>query len=524
MMTDSEFFTYVDKNHDIYVKRLADFVAIQGVSAEPEKRALVRQSVLWMKAQMDELGAQSRLEELGNQTLPDGRVIQLPPVCLAQFGDDPAKKTLVVYGHLDVQPAYKADGWATDPFVLTEKDGALWGRGASDDKGPVLAWVAVLEAFKALGREVPVNLRFVLEGMEESGSVGLPDLVQKLGSPGGYLDPATVDYVCISDNYYTGKTKPCITHGLRGNVYFHLEVVCSSKDMHSGVIGGSVHEAMTDLVHLMSSLVDSSGKILIDGITDDVAPLTDKEKEAVSKVEFDIEEYKKDTGIATLGEKARFLYDSNDEILMHRWRHPTLSLHGIEGAFSSGGSKTVIPAKVVGKFSIRIVPNMTVERVEQLVRKHVEARFAALQSPCAMVLTLAKAGMWWYRDPDDPNFRAASAATVRVHGQEPALTREGGSIPITEVFEAMCKASCVLIPIGASDDGAHSQNEKIDKRNYFNGIKTLGCYIDELAKLPIAPPSAADGDMAERKAKRIRRQCKKNLMVFGCECLDCQVP
>jgi len=354
--------------------------------------------------------------------------------------------------------------------------------------------------------------------------VGLPQLVQRLGAPGQFLDPAAVDFVCISDNYYTGKTKPCLTHGLRGNVYFHLEVLCSSKDMHSGVIGGSVHEAMTDCVHLMASLVDPSGKILVEGIHDDIAPVTEHERASVANVEFDIEEYKKDTGIDVLGKKARFLYDSKEEILMHRWRYPTLSLHGIEGAFSGTGSKTVIPAKVTGKFSIRIVPNMSPEAVHAAVRKHVEAQFAKLGSACQMKLTMAKAGNWWYRDPDDPNFKAAAAATVRAHGQEPALTREGGSIPITEVFEAVCDASCVLIPIGASDDGAHSQNEKLDRKNYFNGIKTLGCYVDELAKLVPPVPAPFGGDpVGDKRRNAKRRRCKIDLMAFGCDCLDCQV-
>lgn len=385
-----------------------------------------------------------------------------------------------------------------------------------------------VEAFKALGRDLPVNLRFVFEGMEESGSVGLPDLCRRLGKPGGYLDPAAVDFVVISDNYFTGKTKPCVTHGLRGNVYFHLEVTCSSKDLHSGVIGGSVHEAMTDLVHLMSGLVDSKGNILVDGIMDDVAPVTDAEIASYDQVEFDLEAYKKDTGIDALGSDARFLHDSKNKILMHRWRYPTLSLHGIEGAFHGVGSKTVIPAKVVGKFSTRIVPNMTPPRVEELVKKHVQAHWARLGSPNKMEITMMKAGFPWYRDPSDDNFRAATAATKRVWGMEPAMTREGGSIPITEVLEDVCQCSAVLLPIGASDDGAHSQNEKLDKANYFKGIKTLGCYMEELAKLPRKPDAAVTAEAAAANARRLaankwRRRCKVNLMSYGCECLDCQI-
>lgn len=523
-LRDEEFFAFVDGRHEAYVKRLAEFVAIPGVSAEPARRPALREAVLWAKAEMEKLGGEIGLEELGSQTLTDGTAVPLPPVLVGTFGADPAKRTVLVYGHLDVQPAAKEDGWDTEPFVLTEKNGALYGRGATDDKGPVLAWFAVIEAYQALKKELPVNLRFLLEGMEESGSVGLPELCHRLGVAGGHLDPAVVDYVCITDTYWIGKTQPCLQHGLRGNVYFYLEVVCSSRDMHSGTIGGSVHEAMTDLTHLMAGLVAPSGKILVEGIMDEVAPMTDAERERISQVEFDLEEYKKDCGISVLGDKARFLHATKEDILAHRWRYPTLSLHGIEGAFSSPGAKTVIPAKVVGKFSIRTVPHMKPENVEAAVRRHVEAHFAKLGSACQMTLKVPKSGMWWFREPNDPNFAAASAATVRVHGLKPSMTRTGGSIPITEVLEAVCEASCVHIPLGASDDGAHSQNEKFDRKSYFSGIKLLGCYLDEIAKLPpdIPVPPEVAAENHERQSKR-RRRCKIDLTRYGCDCLECQV-
>ena len=525
-MDDAAFFAAVDAEQDAYIARLAKFVAIKGVSAEPKHRPDVVRAVNYVKDWCGELGGATTLVDLGDQTLPDGKtVLPLPPVLLAQFGDDPKKKTLVAYGHLDVQPAYKSDGWTQDdPFALTEVDGALFGRGASDDKGPVTAWMAAIDTHRRLGRELPVNLRFIFEGMEESGSVGLPQLVKKLGAPGEFLDPKAVDFLCISDNYWTGKTKPCLTHGLRGCVYFHLEIECSRKDMHSGVIGGSVHEAMTDLVKVMATLVDSTGKILIDGIHDDVAPVTDAERKSYEQVEFDIESYKVDAGVD--GVTDTLLHPTKESILMHRWRYPTLSLHGIEGAFDGAGSKTVIPRKVKGKFSLRIVPNMHPEKVAEVVRAHVEREFAKLNSPNKMNLALDKAGFPWYRDPNVPNFRAAALATKRVHGVEPCLTREGGSIPITQVFEEVCDAACVLLPIGASDDGAHSQNEKIDRHNYVQGIKTLSCYIDELARLPAEPDAvavaAAAAAAASRKASnRWRRRCTVDQTTFGCDCLEC---
>lgn len=409
--------------------------------------------------------------------------------------------------------------------MLTERNGALHGRGASDDKGPVTGWLWVVEAHQKLGKPLPVNLRVIFEGMEEAGSKGLPQLCRRLSTPGGFLDPKAIDYISISDNYWTGKVKPCITHGLRGNVYFHLEVACSTKDMHSGVIGGGVHEAMTDLSHLFARLVDSSGKILIPGIYDDVAPITEKELEAYKQVDFDLETFKVDAGVDKV--HGELLHKTKEEVLMHRWRHPTLSLHGIEGAFDGVGSKTVIPAKVIGKFSMRIVPNQQPDRVEEQTRRYLEAEFAKLKSPNKMRVIVDKASTAWFREPDDPNFSAAAAATRRVHKVDPAFTREGGSIPITEVLEEVCQAVCVHIPIGASDDGAHSQNEKIDIDNYLNGMKLMHCYMDELARLPREPDAATRAAQAADEARRMaankwRRRCKVQLMRFGCDCLDCQ--
>jgi nonspecific dipeptidase len=193
---DARLFAHVEKNQDTYVKRLAELVAIDSVSAEPARRPRVGDAVRWVQGWCDTLGATTRLEDLGNQTLSDGTSLALPPVLIASWGDpaaEPDKPVLVIYGHLDVQPAAKSDGWDTEPFVLTEVDGKLFGRGSTDDKGPVLAWLWAIEAYQALGRPLPCHLRCVFEGMEESGSIGLPQLVRELATAGKHLDPALVD-------------------------------------------------------------------------------------------------------------------------------------------------------------------------------------------------------------------------------------------------------------------------------------------------------------------------------------------
>ncbi|KAI6075283.1 Cytosolic non-specific dipeptidase [Aix galericulata] len=466
-------FKYIDDHQDLYVKRLAEWVAIQSVSAWPEKRGEIKRMMEVAAKDIERLGGTTQLMDIGKQKLPDGSEIPLPPIVLGTLGSDPHKKTVCVYGHLDVQPAALEDGWDSEPFTLVERDGKLYGRGSTDDKGPVLAWLNALEAYQQTNQDFPVNIKFCLEGMEESGSEGLDELI--FAQRDTFFKD--VDYVCISDNYWLGKKKPCITYGLRGICYYFIEVECSDKDLHSGVYGGSVHEAMTDLIALMGSLIDKKGKILIPGINEAVASVTDEELALYEKIDFDLGEYAKDVGATKL------LHDTKRDILMHRWRYPSLSLHGIEGAFSASGAKTVIPRKVIGKFSIRLVPNMTPEEVTKHVEDYLNKKFAELQSPNKFKVYLGHGGKPWVSDFDHPHYMAGRRAMKTVFGVDPDLTREGGSIPVTLTFQEATGKNVMLLPVGAADDGAHSQNEKLNRYNYIQGVKMLGAYLYEVSQL-----------------------------------------
>lgn len=340
---------------------------------------------------------------------------------------------------MDVQPALKEDGWDTEPFVLTLRDEKLYGRGSTDDKGPVLGWFNAIEGYQKLGMELPVNLKFVFEGMEESGSEGLDDLLYS--KKDWFKD---VDYVCISDNYWLGTDQPCLTYGLRGICYFGLEIECASKDLHSGVFGGTVHEAMTDLVHLMGQLVDCNGRILVPGIYDDVAPLLENEHEIYEKITFDTNAYQKSLGAPKL------LHDTKAKLLQHRWRYPSLSLHGIEGAFYEPGQKTVIPRKVIGKFSIRAVPNQEPAKIEKMVVDYVKQKFAEFGSPNKMNCYMAHGGRPWTENPNHPHYQAAAKATKHVYKVDPDMTREGGSIPVTLTFQEVTGKNVLLLPLGMS--------------------------------------------------------------------------
>ena len=364
------FVPYVDENEELYISRLAEAVAIQSVSSDLETHLPdINKMMDWTKSHIERLGGSVTM--LPN---PKGtETHELPPILLGELNTfDPKKKTLCVYGHLDVQPAKMEDGWLSDPFVLTERDGKLFGRGSTDDKGPALSWLWVVEAHQKLGMDLPVNLKLMYEGMEESGSDGMFEAIRDLAKPDKFLND--VDFFCISDNYWLGKTKPCLTYGLRGMSYFQVSVRCAEQDLHSGVLGGTVHEAMTDLIKLMSTLVDSqTGTILVDGIMDDVAPVTDEEEKLYESIDFDLENFKDENKVKSVSNA--LLKKDKKSLLMARWRYPTLSLHGIEGAFSDTGAKTVIPAKVIGKFSLRLVPDQDPNRIEQVVKKHLMKEF-----------------------------------------------------------------------------------------------------------------------------------------------------
>ncbi|XP_050718402.1 cytosolic non-specific dipeptidase-like isoform X2 [Eriocheir sinensis] len=489
---------YVDDNKERFIEVLREAVAIQSVSVWPKKRPELLHQMEWAKTKLEALGATCTLNKIGDQVHPRGGIVPLPPVLTSQLGNDPKKKTLLVYGHLDVEPALLDDGWDTEPFVLTEKDGKLYGRGASDDKGPVIGWLHAIEAYQKNGLDIPVNIKFVLEGMAKSDSEGLYDFVRDEGlkaRPWVGADEEdlkflkkikelkdrffyNIDFICISNNNWVGKEKPCITYGLRGMCYFNITIECGKKDVDSGVFGGNVHEAMIDLMYLMNSLVDVNGKILIPGIMDDVAELTPEEEKLYADIDFDVEEYRKDIGHNELihhGDKVK--------TLMARWRYPSLSIHGIKGAFSEPGAKTVIPWRVVGKFSIRIVPNQDPLTVAEQTRNYLKHKWRKRDNRNFMKVSVMNAIIDpWQADTTHHDFEAGRRATQIVYGVEPDLTREGGSIFIIRTLQRATGKNIMLLPMGASDDNAYSPNEKIDIRNYIEGTKLMAAYIHEIAK------------------------------------------
>ncbi|MCJ1247630.1 hypothetical protein MMC30_004845 [Trapelia coarctata] len=472
----NSYFKQVDSLSESFIERLRKAVAIPSVSADEDRRQDVVKMSEFLVSELTTLGAEVYSRPLGPQ--PGKEHLQLPPVIIARYGSSPSKRTILVYGHYDVQPALKDDGWATDPFTLTVDDkGRMYGRGSTDDKGPVLGWLNAIHAHKEAGIEFPVNLLMCFEGMEEYGSEGLDEFIEKEAKKGGFFESA--DAVCISDNYWLGTEKPCLTYGLRGCNYYSVTISGPGQDLHSGVFGGTAQEPMTDLVRVLGSLVDTNGKIQIPGINEMVAPLTDDEKALYGDISFSMANLHESLGSETS------IHPDKERTLMARWRYPSLSVHGVEGAFSAPGAKTVIPAKVIGKFSIRTVPDMEIEKVNEAVYKYCDSVFKSLNSKNTMDVSLQHAGKWWVASPKHWNFSAASKAAEKVFGVKPDLTREGGSIPVTITFEQATGKNVLLLPMGSSTDAAHSINEKLDRRNYIEGTKLLGAYLHYVAEEPM---------------------------------------
>lgn len=469
-----DIFGYIDSKKLTFIENLKEAISIPSVSGDVSYRQDVVTMVKWAESRLKSLGATVELCDIGMETTYDGKKVPLPPVLLGQLGNDTGKPTVCLYGHLDVQPAAKEDGWHTEPFTAVEKGGRIYGRGASDDKGPVLGWLHAIEAFQHTKQDIPVNIKFVFEGMEESGSLGLDDLL--LARKDTFMKG--VDYLCISDNYWLGTKKPCITYGLRGMCCYNVEVECACKDLHSGLYGGTLTEAMSDLIYLLNTLVDVDGKILVTGVYDDVAPLTEAEKALYKDIDFSAQDFQSEIGCNQLLHKGEKM-----SILMSRWRNPALSIHGIEGAYSGPGTKSVIPKKVIGKFSIRLVPNQEPKKVDQLVIDYVTKKWSERKSANNFKVYADHGGKPWMSDPEHPHYEAAKKAIKHAYNVEPDLTREGGSIPVTLTLQEITGKSVLLLPMGACDDGAHSQNEKIDIRNYIEGTKMMAAYLYETGKL-----------------------------------------
>ncbi len=449
---------YCAANQPRFVDELIEFLRIPSISAQPEHAADVRRNA-------EHLAGAARAAGF---TTVDVVETEGHPAVYAERMVDPALPTVLVYGHHDVQPVDPLEEWVSPPFEPAVRDGRLYARGAVDDKGQVHMHLKAVEAHLRTRGELPVNLRLLVEGEEESGSVHFEELVAGLG------ERLTADVAVISDTGIFARGVPSLTVGLRGLAGVEVEVRGPSLDLHSGMFGGAVQNPVEALARMLASLKDpATGRVTVPGFYDDVVEPSAAEREGYRSLPFDEDAFRATAGgiPATAGEEGW-------SVLERRWVRPTLEINGIWGGYQGAGGKTIVPAHAGAKITCRLVPEQRPDVIADLVAS---ALLAATPAGVTTEVDARGGGRPVITPADHPAVRAASRAMGAVFGVEPVIIREGGSIPPVEVFQRVLGMQSVLVGTGLPDDQIHAPNEKFDLDHYAMGIRVLARLWDEIA-------------------------------------------
>jgi succinyl-diaminopimelate desuccinylase len=376
--------------------------------------------------------------------------------------------TALVYGHYDVQPPDPLGEWISGPFEPTRRDGNLYARGATDDKGQMFTHVKAAEAWVRAGGGSPINLKFLIEGEEEVGSANLERFLRER------KQDLACDVVVVSDSSQFGPGRPAITYGLRGIQYFELRITGPAQDLHSGVFGGAVQNPAVALVRMLSSLLSPDGRIQVPGFYDDVTPLEDRERAQFAALGFDEAAFREKLRVPALHGETGY------STLERRWARPTCDIHGLTSGYQGEGAKTVLPARASGKFSFRLVPKQDPHRIAAATRAFLEK-----QLPPGVTMELVD----FHGAPaaavslDSPFMAAAARAIEHGFGRAPVFIREGGSIPVVGSFRDVLGVDTLLLGWGLDDDNTHSPNEKFHLADFHRGIRASARLWGELAGL-----------------------------------------
>jgi len=446
--------SYLEANHDQALEGLKDFLRIPSVSTHPHHKADVLHCAEYLADELRRIGMK--------------RVDVVPtaghPIVYAEWLEAPGQPTVLMYGHYDVQPAEPFDLWESDPFDPTIRDGNLFARGSTDDKGQVWLHVKALEAHLEQHGRLPVNVKMLIEGEEEVASAHLDEYIER------HKEDLTADVVMISDTTMYDYERPAIGYGLRGLVYMEIQIEGPNKDLHSGGYGGSVANPLNILSGIIAEMIDSDGRITIPGFYDDIVPLTDTERAAFTALAFSEDEYAERLGVAELkGEKG---YSTLERI----WARPTLDVNGLLGGFTGEGSKTVIASKGMAKVSMRLVPNQDPEVIAQAFEVYVKKL-----APSSVKINILRHGTGKpiLTPRDHPAVKAADQAITQGFGISPVYIREGGSIPVVATFQERLGLPTVLMGFGLPDCDAHAPNEKFNLKNFYRGIISAAWFYQE---------------------------------------------
>ena len=450
--------TYYQEHRSDFLEGLKTFLRIPSISTLSEHKPDIRRAAEFARDELRAAGmtAAGLIEGAGN------------PLVYAEWLGAPGKPTILFYGHYDVQPPDPLDEWTSPPFEPEVRGDNIYARGSADDKGQVYIQIKAVEGLLKTTGKLPVNVKFLLEGEEETGGEHIEAYV-KTRPPRLKADAAVV---CDTEMF--APDLPTICVGLRGLVYYELIVEGADHDLHSGIYGGAAPNPMMAVAEILSALKDRNGHICIPGFYDRVVPPSAKEKEAWARLPFDEKEYtEKEMGARELvGEPGYSVMDRT-------WARPTLEVHGIRGGFTGEGAKTVIPARAVAKVSTRLVGD---QRVDEAVAQTKAAVAAVCPKGVKAELKLLHAGEPSLTNPDNPFIHAAAEALKQTFGKETVYIRSGGSIPIVGVFDRYLGIPSVMMGFGLPDDNLHAPNEKFHLPNFYRGIEAIARYLEILGR------------------------------------------
>ena len=438
---------YARSHREQHLAELKELLSIPSISAQPNHRPDIQSAAAWLAGHFKSIGL----------TRADVHDTPGHPIVLAEWlGAGHDRPTLLIYGHYDVQPVDPIDLWHSEPFEPVVRGDNLYARGASDDKGQIMAHVKAVECLMSTAGSLPINVKFLVEGEEEIGGPSLDPFIE------AHKPELAADLALISDSHMPRPDLPGIVYGLRGLSYIQVEVTGPAGDLHSGSFGGAIYNPIQALAEMIASLKDRDGRVTVPGFYDKVRPLDADERRALSQTPFSDEKFRREAGVAeTWGEKG---YSALEQITAR----PTLEVNGIWGGYQGEGSKTVLPSKAYAKISCRLVADQDHREISRLLGEHLKR----IAPPQVRVETKTlHGGQGILIDRNAPPMKVAAAALEKAFGSRPVFIREGGSIPVVASLKHLLGIDTVLMGLGLSDDNLHAPNEKFYLPNFYRGIE-----------------------------------------------------
>jgi len=456
-MASEKILGYLDSHRNEHVDQLVEFLKIPSISSQSDHDQDTRRAASFVADELKELGLAVEVIDLGGH-----------PLIYAETEIRPDRKTLLFYGHYDVQPVDPLDLWDTPPFEPRIENGIIYARGACDDKGQVYTHIKALEAYIRQGIELPVNVKFIIEGEEEAGGESIYKYTEQ------NAEKMACDAIIVSDTALYNETTPGICYSLKGLAYMEIQVTGPAMDLHSGSYGGTVQNPGNALTEIVAKLKDEDGRCLVPGFYDDVLELDQEERDGFAELGYTDEILCKETGAsAAFGEKGF-------TTLERMWARPTCDVNGLLSGYGGEGAKTIIPANAMAKVSMRLVPNQEPEKIAKAFTDYV----LSIAPAGVKVEVIDHHGANPVLVPRKSDMmKAGMSALEQGFGAKPVFIREGGSIPIVGTFQKCLKSPVLLLGYGLSTDNIHSPNEKFHLDNFWRGTRTSAILMEEAAKL-----------------------------------------